>query len=432
MRFFVTASMTLLLMCVGCLPAPRSPEGVTSATGAKQPPPDYWPNEMSGANSDDWIVENHDRIRVMRPKVLVLVFMNGWDDEVAYTEQMIKALAESTRYHGYKDADAPAFLHYEVAKYVDLRDPPGTEPLEGNSSKYPALPDGERGFGRGFAYEELFGDTFAEYYGYEDPDTPGEYLELAELIERGIVHELWYFAYHTKRVGYETVEIKQYYDENLRKKDGVYGGAGNGHYEKMPWTGRSFRITWFNGKRGVGCGTENLGHALEGMANYDFCPYYTKYFREYAGFDLDARWGLPFQHFYRYSYKREDGDQNSFPQPDVLEWSWRDKSGTVEDYYAMGGNVHWTPAGRWHYDLENDQSVYSTIEHYRCFDGPDGEDTKELWDNGKWTKCHYEDVAPDCMGRWLVYWRQNMPGLDNPCLDDDGKPMKNWWVFLFY
>jgi len=25
-----------------------------------------------------------------------------------------------------------------------------------------------------------------------------------------------------------------------------------------------------------------------------------------------------------------------------------------------------------------------------------------------------------------------MPGLDNPCRDDDGRPMKNWWPFLYY
>jgi len=25
-----------------------------------------------------------------------------------------------------------------------------------------------------------------------------------------------------------------------------------------------------------------------------------------------------------------------------------------------------------------------------------------------------------------------MPGLNNTCTDDDGLPMPNWWVFLFY
>ena len=44
----------------------------------------------------------------------------------------------------------------------------------------------------------------------------------------------------------------------------------------------------------------------------------------------------------------------------------------------------------------------------------------------------YREMAPDCMGAWLIYWRQNMPGLDNKQKDDEGKPMKNWWPFLFY
>ena len=32
----------------------------------------------------------------------------------------------------------------------------------------------------------------------------------------------------------------------------------------------------------------------------------------------------------------------------------------------------------------------------------------------------------------LIYWRQNFPGLDNRQKDELGKPMKNWWPFLFY
>jgi len=32
----------------------------------------------------------------------------------------------------------------------------------------------------------------------------------------------------------------------------------------------------------------------------------------------------------------------------------------------------------------------------------------------------------------LIFRRQCMPGLDNKSLDDQGRPMRNWWVFLFY
>ena len=56
------------------------------------------------------------------------------------------------------------------------------------------------------------------------------------------------------------------------------------------------------------------------------------------------------------------------------------------------GNVHFTPNGRFDYDLDNPERGLSTIET----------------------------------------WRQNMPGLDNTALDDEGRAMKSWWPFLFY
>jgi len=203
---------------------------------------------------------------------------------------------------------------------------------------------------------------------------------------------------------------------------GVYGGAGNGHYPGLPWTGRSLRFTFINGLRGIGCALENFGHALEGMAHFNFSPYWRNHFYEFAGFDLDERWGLPFRSLY--------GVINNYPAPDRLEWSWNGQSGTVENYFVVGGNVHIMPAGIKDYDLGNTQQVYSTIEHYRLFDGPGGTDTKELWDRSKFTQ--YESLAPDCMGPWLVYWRMNMPGFSNQVIDMNGMPMKNWWVFLFY
>ena len=36
-----------------------------------------WPNEESGANSDPWLIANHDRIRLMQPRVLAINFVSG-------------------------------------------------------------------------------------------------------------------------------------------------------------------------------------------------------------------------------------------------------------------------------------------------------------------------------------------------------------------
>src|SRR5689334_9171627 len=40
-----------------------------------------WPNEESRATSDPWIRDNHDRIDVMRPRVLALNFVNARTNE---------------------------------------------------------------------------------------------------------------------------------------------------------------------------------------------------------------------------------------------------------------------------------------------------------------------------------------------------------------
>mgnify|MGYP003579692395 CR=1 FL=1 len=80
--------------------------------------------------------------------------------------------------------------------------------------------------------------------------------------------------------------------------------------------------------------------------------------------------------------------------------------------------------------MEGPAPVASTIEHWRFLDGPDGKDLTIEFTPARIAK--YADLAPDCMGSWLVYWRQNVPGLDNKSLDDERIPMKNWWPFLFY
>src|SRR5207248_1807540 len=81
-----------------------------------------WPNDISRANSDAWLVRNHDRITKLRPKLLVLNFANGVSAEKARAkvDGLIAALRESSRYHGYKVAGAAPFLEYQVGKLVDL------------------------------------------------------------------------------------------------------------------------------------------------------------------------------------------------------------------------------------------------------------------------------------------------------------------------
>lgn len=392
-----------------------------------------WPNKISYRNSDDWLWKNHDKIRKMRPRVLVLNFANDADMNTIHrhVEGIIKATAEATRYHGFKDPAAPAFIEYEVAKYVDLRDKTGPKtgqritsslfPVKADRKDYEVLCD----------YAGFYTDEFAERLGFRDPRDANRYLNLHELINLGFVHELWFYAVHEpggQWPGRETCEYKQFYDERCRPIEGKHGGAGNGHDRTMPWSGRSFRIAFFNPHRGVGCAMENFGHTLEWMATTGSIGYYRKYFLEYAELNFDERYGAPFNELYR-----TDGavkDSITYPTKTSMVVKIKDATHKIDPYVAIGGSVHFPPGARHHYDLDSPFTVMSTIEDYRLRNGPDGGDLATEFNIERIAVLG--DVAPDCMGNWMVFWRQCMPGLDNQCVDDEGRPMKNWWVFLFY
>ena len=387
-----------------------------------------WPNRRSSGNSDPWIWKNHDRIRKMRPRVLVLNFANDVDMVGVRdrTEGMIDALAEASRYHGYRDESAPAFLEYQVVRYVDLRDDPiPPERARRNSRRCPYVSEDKPS---GCDYGAFYGDDFAAAYGFREGDGTGPYLNLHELIRRGIVHELWFYQIHDDwGAPLETIEYKQYYDDHCRPIPGIHGPAGNGHSPTMPWSGRSFRITFFNPHRGIGCGMENFSHAMEGMANFGSIGYYRRFFDEYAEFDLDRRFGLPFRTLYAFLGGEARAD---YPAPTTMHLAGKGREHTVEPYVARGGSVHFPPGARGHYDLTSPFTVRSTIESWRMRNGPGGEDLAADFNKDRFSR--WRDFCPDCMGPWLVYWRQNMPGLDNRCLDDEGRAMKNWWPFLFY
>jgi hypothetical protein len=397
------------------------------SSGPEADPADLtvWPNQASRANSDRWLVEHHDKLRRMNPRLLLLNFSNEASRQHLdrLTRELIAALAEGSRYHGYKDPRAPVFLNYQVFKFVDLRE---AGKRTGNSACLPLRKGQDTGFN--MDYSAYFSDGFATNYGVRDPKQPDRFLRLDELVDRGYVHEVWFFAEHTKSMGaYECVEEKPVYDENFVRQGDQFVQAGNGGDDDQKWTGRSVRIGFINASRGIGCFLESLSHAIEGMANSRAIPYFTKYFYEFAGHDLDRRYGLPWNSFYPLW---GEGKGVNYPDPQTAVVQDGEKTYRLERYVAYGGNAHFPPNGRHHYDLDNPQPVMSTIEDWRIGSGPEGKDLAKPWTPEAYGQ--YRTMAPDCMGPWLVYWRQNFPGLDNKQKDDAGKPMKNWWVFLFY
>ncbi|MEX1366388.1 MAG: hypothetical protein AB1Z98_24900 [Nannocystaceae bacterium] len=398
--------------------------------------PQAWPNEHSKANSDPWIAANHQLITQMRPRVLALNFVNARSmaQMQAQLTDVRDIIAESTRWRGYDDPSAPTFLEYELAYTVDMRDstpPPGW--TLNNSSLYPREDPVEGAWS--FDYEKLFTEEYAQYYRIEDPEDPGTSLRLCEAIERGLVHEVWIYgnADMPDVSAAEVLELKPRYDEDGNRRSGAMDRcAGNGCFDEedvIP-CGRSIRVAWFNDTRGPGCFLEGVSHAFEGMGRRGstVLPYLERYFSEFSGMELDTEYRAPVSSWYQCHY---GSDCLTYTDESTVEYAIRNDAGavvhegTIEDYDPVCGSVHWAPNGRLHYDMASTAAVRTSCTHWR-----DGSGQTELYDGSQHRA--YDTAAPDCMGSFLMWWRQNIPGYANTLIDDDGQPMLNWWPFLFY
>jgi len=420
----IAVGLALLLLAIACHHLSAAAD-LKYATPVDDPAdPTFWPNQTSRANSDPWLAANHDHLHVMRPRLLVLNFSNRASMETVerMTDDLIKALAGSSRYHGYQDSKAPAFLQYQVFKILDMRD--GSTNL--NSHFVPLKPGVTNDFN--VDYSAFFSADFATRIGVKDPHNSNRFLRLDELVAGGYVHEVLFFGEGDPAVrAFEVVELKPQYDESFRRVDDKFVQAGNGGDPDQPWTGRSVRLGFVNASRGIGCYLESLSHGIEGMANSGAIPYFTRYFKEFAGLEMKREWNVPFESYYELPYGET---VVAYPDSRTAQVQFKGRTITLTNYYARGGNVHWPPNGRKHYDLRNTNAVLSTIEDWRSGSGADGKDPAKPWSNA--AIAPYRTLAPDCMGPWLVYWRQNFPGRDNRQKDDAGNPMKNWWPFLFY
>jgi hypothetical protein len=381
-----------------------------------------WPNTISNANSDEWLVRNHDKIQVLKPNVLVLNFANGYstDDVKKCATKFADALREASRFHGYKQSTNPA-LDYQIYKVVDFADDHNNKSgVGGESSKYPRRPETGN-----FSYPRLFSNEFVGQYDVRDPRT-GAQLALGEMVKQGLVHEVWIITSGDEaRPPAESAEYKQAYDDHFNKISNTFVRAGSGGDAKGSNIGRSLRFIGINITKGAGCALESYGHSIEGLADSNAVPYFKKFFNEYADFDLESRYKLPFNTLYS-----RHGATLNYPDPTTLEVMYDRRRIVVHGYVPRGNSVHFTINSRKDMDMDNPQPVMSTIEHYRQHDGLRGADKSEMWTPAVLQK--YKASTPDCMGPWVTYWMQNFPGPDNRASDDEGHHMKSWWPFLFY
>jgi hypothetical protein len=386
-----------------------------------------WPNDQSSANSDDWLVQNHDRISQLRPKVLAIDIGNT-SNASTLVQRHIDGLANATSFHKYSNPSAQPMVVYQLAKVVK-----GTSP----------------------SYTEWNSQTFADNnIQMKDPKDPsGPNLTLCQLFEKGVINEVWCMATQNQTKCGETQETKVVYSnaDPPVKTTAKPVSASNGDNVTGLGCKVSIRIIDFNTSRGVGCHQHAMGHGWERYMDTQALPILRKQAARFLNWDLTTRVMAPFSNFY--SACNSNGSQLT----DCIVWDSQiavhsgasaAKSFTISDMSGGCGNAHFyaNTTGTYSYDANTpDPMVLSSCEHYGLHDGANGKDmttpyTNKMTDDLARTQqtgpctagspyCATED---DCGGHGTSYLYQSFPSYGTTAKNDDGTAMHNWWVYLFY
>ena len=416
---------------------PRVVDAVDLGNAGDGSPVFTWPNASSSANSDAWLAAHHDELVGMRPNVMLLDFYNPWavDQARALALDRIATIAVASRYHGYSDPNAAAFLNYQLAPVIDLTDHPPPAPATRQfdaSTNYPVDATGA------FDMSALFGSSFAAYFGVPDPTNPSRDLTLCELFEQGIVNELWILAgdeRNTVRKPPLMVESKQVYDAQNHAVPGVFDP--NTGYQPFiaPACKVTVRIAALSPTSGVDCDlVPAVGGHREHARRHPLprrkrgrllqrqlrgprrCP-----LQQLGG----ARQHGPRRVLAHRGLAVPDGDErlrrlrqwhrvDDRPLPAGL----RDRALPSERDQGMG--------------LRKREEVQSRCEHYGMHDGLGAGDVTNAYSDAVVSAYSQLYGNDQCGGGWQIYLPQSMPGLDNHAVAADGSPMKNWWPFLFY
>jgi hypothetical protein len=407
-----------------------------------------WPNQLSQANSDPWIAAHHDQIAQMEPRVLVLDFANrftaadgtsisaGYDIErtlAPLVRQHADAFGVASQYQGYKNSNALAFLQYQIAKIVDLRDASGAV----NSMALPVA-DGS------VDYAQLGTAAFADAIGIDDPQNPGTHLGICALFEQGLIHEVWAVTADPQTAA-DPPSIK--FAPNAETKQ-AYDGAGAPIHGQLACTtspcidqtlpcGVTTRIVDFNPGRGAGCHLFTTGLLWQGYLENGVLPTFAKVARTFFDFDFDTRFHAPFPSFYGVC-------PASSPDGGACI-AWASETHAVSGPAAMApfdfspltagcGNVTFPPNATGTSVQAGDRTVLTSCENYGLHNGDGGADLTTPYSN-QLAAADYAGnpaVATDCGGSQPTYLFASMPGLGTHATAPDGTPMRNWWVYLFY
>lgn len=418
-----------------------------------------WPNVVSPANSDPWLVSHHRQISTLRPRVLVLDYTAESLPSVLSSTgkigRLAAMLAEGSRPHGYDYAagsQPAAQLQYQLIKGVKMKMPTA-----------------------GWDWHSLF--TAEATRAINMPNGAGQPMSICQLVEAGKIHEVWLYSKEGIPNLPESAEIKRRWDRSFNEAAGRDFCAGNGCIS-IEEAGadivyeygckRSIRFVSIVSNRPVGCALESATHHWDtGYQSGIALPYLADYLRDFTdqnlttrGFPKDSfpnggcadrlpclRFDLDFDDYFQYGETLRvaptgldaPGIAYNVGGPDDPAHNWLPNCGTL----------HFAPNSTRDYQTSPDRStnyyspyiVDSRCRHWRMFDNGAGGDIIRAFGArdiapiaARYPWLNVQEGQGQCpTGAWAVFWLQSMPGHGTKAKEWGGQRyIRSFWPFLFY
>jgi hypothetical protein len=181
--------------------------------------------------------------------------------------------------------------------------------------------------------------------------------------------------------------------------------------------------------RGVTCDVEIRGLPFESQGTLQAVPYLGTNAASFVNSDLRNH-GVSFNSWYGIC-DAAGTPCITYPSSTQAAGVTPDGAWKIDPFIQGCGSVRFPPNAHFRNDFASTTAVQSRCEHFDMKDGSGGLDVPDLYTTDK-VRNSTTQFGSDCGGGWQIYLRQSMPGFGNRARDADGKPMKNWWPFLFY
>ncbi|KAI9199594.1 uncharacterized protein BJ171DRAFT_585145 [Polychytrium aggregatum] len=415
----------------------------------------YWPNPVSGANSDSWLMAHHADIQVITRNILVLNFANPTDPVLSKTyynnkynnmtillNNIVANYEKASQFQWFQNPKNPPNLKHNL-NIVNLFDGMyGTSPVPNTTFENSGLTprfytDPTHPTWSNFDYSALYNSTYASYYGYSDGN--GGYYDLCTLVDKGLVHEVWTILsgdVTNDAYSRESAQWVQKYSPTGNKIPGAFSPcAGNGCFEPpVAWfptcasTGRSLRFVGINPFRGPSF--HGFGHNLEELGSRrNYIPSFSDWFVDFAGLNLDLRYNVDFESTYGQAKWFTNTTTATLQMGyDYINNVATGPNYTIGNFDPVCGTVHFAINSHGDYQYHNTEFFQSSCVQFGKT--PVVPLPTYAWQT-TWSTLP-DTTFDDNGGDWLQWWMSNMPWYPSNMKTASGKPMLSPGPFFHY